>query len=107
MMLGYWKQPELTRTALRGGYIHKGDMGRMDEDGFIYVVDRLKDMIVSGGENVYSVEVEDAVRRHPAVAMCAVIGIPHLVWGRPSTLSWSRARGPRRPPMTSSPTAAR
>jgi len=81
MMLGYWKQPELTRTALRGGYMHTGDMGRMDEDGFIYVVDRLKDMIVSGGENVYSVEVEDAVRRHPAVAMCAVIGIPHPVLG--------------------------
>jgi long-chain acyl-CoA synthetase len=59
MMLGYWKQPELTRTALRGGYMHRGDMGRMDEDGFIYVMDRLKDMIVSGGENVYSVEVED------------------------------------------------
>jgi len=81
VMQGYWKQPELTAVALRGGYMHTGDMGRMDDDGFLYVVDRLKDMIVSGGENVYSAEVEDAIRRHPDVAICAVIGIPHPLWG--------------------------
>lgn len=81
VMQGYWKQPELTAEALRGGYMHTGDLGRMDAEGFLYVVDRLKDMIVSGGENVYSAEVEDALRRHPDVAMCAVVGIPHAVWG--------------------------
>lgn len=81
VMQGYWKQPELTASALRGGYMHTGDMGRMDAEGFLYVVDRLKDMIVSGGENVYSAEVEDAVRGHPDVALCAVIGIPHPMWG--------------------------
>ena len=58
VMQGYWRQPELTREVLRGGYMHTGDIGRMDEDGFLYVLDRLKDMIVTGGENVYSVEVE-------------------------------------------------
>lgn len=81
VMQGYWKLPELTREALRGGYMHTGDLGYMDADGFIFVVDRLKDMIVTGGENVYSVEVEDAIRKHPAVAMCAVIGVPHPRWG--------------------------
>lgn len=81
VMQGYWKRPDLTAEALRGGYMHTGDLGRMDKDGFVYVVDRLKDMIVSGGENVYSAEVEDAIRKHPDVAMCAVVGVPHPVWG--------------------------
>ncbi|MEW6256130.1 MAG: long-chain fatty acid--CoA ligase [Pseudomonadota bacterium] len=81
VMLGYWKLPELTAQALRGGYMHTGDLGYRDRDGFVFVVDRLKDMIVSGGENVYSAEVEDAIRKHPAVAMCAVIGVPHPRWG--------------------------
>lgn len=81
VMQGYWKQPELTAEALRGGYMHTGDLGTMDADGFVYVVDRLKDMIVSGGENIYSVEVEDVLRRHPEVMMCAVIGVPHELWG--------------------------
>lgn len=81
VMQGYWKQPELTAEALRGGYMHTGDLGTMDADGFVYVVDRLKDMIVSGGENIYSVEVEDVLRRHPDVMMCAVIGVPHELWG--------------------------
>lgn len=81
VMLGYWKLPELTAQALRGGYMHTGDLGYRDGDGFVFVVDRLKDMIVSGGENVYSAEVEDAIRKHPAVAMCAVIGVPHPRWG--------------------------
>jgi long-chain acyl-CoA synthetase len=81
VMKGYWKQPELTAEALRGGFMHTGDLGHMDEDGFVYVVDRLKDMIVTGGENVYSVEVENAVQTHPAVRECAVFGIPHDLWG--------------------------
>jgi len=81
LMLGYWNQPELTAEALRGGWMHTGDGGRMDELGLVYVVDRLKDMIVTGGENVYSGEVESALAKHPAVAQCAVIGVPDPRWG--------------------------
>ena len=80
VMKGYWNQPKLTADALRGGWMHTGDAGYMDEDGFLYVVDRLKDMIISGGENVYSAETENAIHSHPAVAMCAVIGIPSQEW---------------------------
>nr|WP_255426526.1 long-chain fatty acid--CoA ligase [Pseudonocardia sp. C8] len=80
-MLGYWNQPEATAAALRDGWMHTGDAGRLDEDGYLFVVDRIKDMIVSGGENVYSAEVEKAVLRHPAVASCAVIGVPDTVYG--------------------------
>jgi long-chain acyl-CoA synthetase len=81
VMLGYWKQPELSERTLRGGWLHTGDGGYMDEEGYVYVVDRVKDMIISGGENVYSAEVENAIYQHPAVAECAVIGIPHDKWG--------------------------
>ncbi|AYC32750.1 long-chain-fatty-acid--CoA ligase [Pseudomonas cavernae] len=81
IMLGYWNKPEETAQALRGGWMHTGDGAYMDEDGYIYIVDRIKDMIVSGGENVYSGEVESAIARHPAVLMCAVIGIPSEQWG--------------------------
>lgn len=80
-MLGYWNRPEETAQALRGGWMHTGDGGRMDEDGFIYVVDRVKDMIISGGENVYSTEVENALCSHPAVRQAVVIGIPDPKWG--------------------------
>lgn len=81
VMLGYWNKPEQTAEALKGGWMHSGDGGYMDEQGFIYIVDRVKDMIISGGENVYSAEVENAVYQHDAVAECAVIGIPHEKWG--------------------------
>jgi long-chain acyl-CoA synthetase len=81
VMKGYWNLPELTAETLRGGWMHTGDAGYLDEDGFLFIVDRLKDMIVSGGENVYSAEVEDAIYLHPAVAECAVIGIPDEQWG--------------------------
>ena len=77
VMRGYWKQPELSARTLRGGWMHTGDAAYMDEEGFIYLVDRLKDMIISGGENVYSGEVENALHEHPAVRECAVIGLPH------------------------------
>jgi long-chain acyl-CoA synthetase len=80
MMMGYWNWPEETAKALKGGWMHTGDGGFMDEDGFIYVVDRVKDMIISGGENIYSVEVENVIATHPAVQSCAVIGIPHEEW---------------------------
>ncbi|EGD56503.1 long-chain-fatty-acid--CoA ligase [Gordonia neofelifaecis] len=81
VMLGYWNRPEETAAALRDGWMHTGDGGYLDEDGYVYVVDRIKDMIITGGENVYSVEVENAIAKHPAVAQCAVIGIPDDRWG--------------------------
>ena len=81
VMLGYWNKPEQTAAALRNGWMHTGDGAYMDADGFIFVVDRLKDMIKSGGENVFSAEVENALAQHAAVAACAVIGIPSDEWG--------------------------
>jgi long-chain acyl-CoA synthetase len=81
VMLGYWNQAELTAATLRDGWMHTGDGGRLDEHGLLYVVDRIKDMIVSGGENVYSAEVESAIVLHPGVAQCAVIGVPDERWG--------------------------
>jgi long-chain acyl-CoA synthetase len=81
VMMGYWERPEETARAVIDGWMHTGDGGYMDEDGFVYVVDRVKDMIISGGENVYSAEVENALAQHPAVAQCAVIGIPNERWG--------------------------
>jgi long-chain acyl-CoA synthetase len=81
VMRGYWKDPEKTAEALQGGWLRSGDGGRMDEDGFVYVVDRLKDMVISGGENIYCAEVESALATHPGVAACAVIGLPDDHWG--------------------------
>ncbi|PRZ43922.1 acyl-CoA synthetase (AMP-forming)/AMP-acid ligase II [Antricoccus suffuscus] len=81
LMLGYWNKPAETAEALRGGWMHTGDVGYFDRSGYLYVVDRLKDMIVSGGENVYSAEVEKVLALHPAVASCAVIGVPDDDWG--------------------------
>ncbi len=81
VMMGYWRQPELTAKALQGGWTHTGDSGYFDEDGYLYVSDRIKDMIITGGENVYSIAVENAIGSHPEVMQCAVIGIPHPKWG--------------------------
>jgi long-chain acyl-CoA synthetase len=81
VMMGYWERPEETAKALAGGWMHTGDGGYMERDGFVYIVDRIKDMIVSGGENVYSAEVENVVAQFPSVAQCAVIGIPSDRWG--------------------------
>jgi long-chain acyl-CoA synthetase len=81
MMAGYWNRPEETAKALKNGWMWSGDAGFMDEDGFVYITDRFKDMIVTGGENVYSIEVENVVSRHPAVVECAVIGVPDEKWG--------------------------
>jgi long-chain acyl-CoA synthetase len=81
VMRGYWRRPEQTAQALRGGWMHTGDAGRFDADGYLYVVDRTKDMIISGGENVYSTEVENALAEHPGVVQAAVIGIPDAKWG--------------------------
>jgi long-chain acyl-CoA synthetase len=81
IMPGYWNKPEQTAAALRHGWLHSGDAGYMDDEGFLFIVDRVKDMIVSGGENVYSTEVESAISKHKAVAACAVFGIPSDRWG--------------------------
>jgi acyl-CoA synthetase (AMP-forming)/AMP-acid ligase II len=81
VMMGYWNKPRETEAALRDGWLHTGDGGYLDEHGYLYVVDRLKDMIITGGENVYSAEVENAIASHPAVAQCAVIGVPDPDWG--------------------------
>ena len=81
IMQGYWNKPEETAKALRDGWLFTGDGAYMDEQGYLFIVDRLKDMIVSGGENVYSAEVENVLARHPAVALCAVLGVPHEQWG--------------------------
>jgi len=81
VMSGYWQNPEATAEAFRGGWFHSGDLVREDEEGFLYIVDRKKDMIITGGENVYCAEVENALSAHPAVAELAVIGAPHDRWG--------------------------
>lgn len=78
---GYWGKPEETAATFTSGWLHTGDIARIDEEGFVYIVDRAKDMVIRGGENVYSVEVEAALFEHPAVADCAVIGVPHPVLG--------------------------
>lgn len=74
---GYWKKPEATAETFTEGWLHSGDIGIIDEDGWLYVVDRAKDMIIRGGENIYCIEIEDVVYTHPDVAECAVIGVPH------------------------------
>jgi fatty-acyl-CoA synthase len=84
VMRGYWNQPEATSAALAGDdgtWLRSGDVGSADADGYVFVVDRIKDMIISGGENVYPAEVENALREHPAVADCGVIGVPDARWG--------------------------
>jgi len=76
VMKGYWRKPEATAAALAGGWMHTGDIGRLDEEGYLYLLDRKHDMIVTGGENVYPREVEEAILAHPAVADAGVIGVP-------------------------------
>jgi long-chain acyl-CoA synthetase len=81
VMLGYWNKPAETAKVLKDGWVRTGDAAYMDEDGFIYIADRVKDMIVTGGENVYAAEVENAIAKHASVAASAVIGIPSEQWG--------------------------
>ncbi|MDR3513036.1 MAG: class I adenylate-forming enzyme family protein, partial [Caulobacteraceae bacterium] len=78
---GYWRKPEATAAAFVDGWYHTGDIGRMDGDGFVYVMDRIKDMLIRGGENIYCVEIEDALFTHPAVIEAAVVGLPHRILG--------------------------
>ena len=81
VMKGYWKNPRATAETLRGGWLHTGDLGIMDERGYVYILDRAKDMIISGGENIYSREIEDTILKHPTVHEVAVIGVPDETWG--------------------------
>ena len=81
LFTAYWKRPEDTAKAMEGPWYKSGDGGRIDADGFLFLTDRIKDMIVSGGENVYPAEVESVLRQHPAILDCAVFGLPHPKWG--------------------------
>jgi acyl-CoA synthetase (AMP-forming)/AMP-acid ligase II len=81
VMLGYWKKPTETAEVLRGGWLHTGDAGYLDARGYLFIVDRIKDVIITGGENVFSTEVENTLGTHPAVAACAVIGVADERWG--------------------------
>jgi long-chain acyl-CoA synthetase len=81
IMKGYWGRPDATAEAMRGGWFHSGDMGKVDEDGYFYVVDRKKDMIIRGGYNVYPREVEELLYEHPAIREAAVLAVPHPEWG--------------------------
>jgi acyl-CoA synthetase (AMP-forming)/AMP-acid ligase II len=81
VMQGYWRNPEATAEAMRDGWFYTGDVGTLDTRGYLTIVDRIKDMIISGGENIYPREVEDALVQHPAVESVAVIGIPDDTWG--------------------------
>lgn len=93
VMAGYWRQPQATEHALVDGWYRTGDAGRVDADGYIYLVDRIKDMIISGGENVYSVEVEQALLSHEAVVEAAVFGVPDPRWGEAVTAAVVLAAG--------------
>ena len=81
VMIGYWNRPEATQEAFRGGWFHSGDLARREADGSLYIVDRSKDMYISGGENVYPAEVENALYEIPEIGEAAVIGLPDQKWG--------------------------
>jgi long-chain acyl-CoA synthetase len=81
IMKGYWQRPDATEEAMRGGWFHSGDMARVDEEGYFYIVDRKKDLIIRGGYNVYPREVEEVLYEHPKIREAAVVGVPHDEWG--------------------------
>ena len=81
MMAGYWKNPEATAQTLKNGWLHTGDVGYLDDQGYLFIIDRSKDMIISGGENIYPREIEEVLVQHPAVREVSVIGVPHPKWG--------------------------
>jgi acyl-CoA synthetase (AMP-forming)/AMP-acid ligase II len=82
VMQGYWNRPEATAETLRDGWLYTGDLGYLDDEGFIYVVDRKKDMLISGGENVYPAEIERVIREIPGIGDISIIGIPDDTWGQ-------------------------
>ena len=81
VMKGYWNRPEATAETIKNGWLHTGDVATVDKEGFIYIQDRMKDMVISGGENVYPAEIENVILAHPKVAEVAVIGQPSAKWG--------------------------
>jgi acyl-CoA synthetase (AMP-forming)/AMP-acid ligase II len=93
VMTGYWNAPEATAAVLRDGWYHTGDMARRDGDGYLYLVDRRVDIIVSGGLNVYSLEVEQVINQMPGVAESAVVGVPHELYGEAAAAFVVRERG--------------
>ncbi|GMA48830.1 hypothetical protein GCM10025857_01870 [Alicyclobacillus contaminans] len=92
LMLGYDNDPAETNHVLRDGWLYTGDIAYRDEDGYVYIVDRKKDVIITGGVNVYPREVEEALARHPAVMESCVVGVPHPVWGKRSKPAWCCGR---------------
>ena len=106
MMQGYWNNPSQTQKVLQDGWFHTGDLGYLDDEDYLFIVDRKKDMIVSGGENIYSREVEAALMMHPEVSQVAVIGVPDRRWGKSSRRSSFGNPAARLARMRSSPTAA-
>ena len=100
VMKGYWQRPEATAEALRDGWFHTGDLARVDEDGYFYIVDRKKDLIIRGGYNIYPREIEEVLYEHPAVAEAAVIGLPHSSLARRSGRRWPSSPGPSPPPRS-------
>ena len=103
VMLGYWNRPEDTRTAMRGGWFHTGDVGYLDDDGYLYLVDRMKDMINTAGLKIWPREVEEVLYRHPAIRECAVVGLPDPVKGeiaKAVVVTRSGASGRRRTSST-------
>jgi fatty-acyl-CoA synthase/feruloyl-CoA synthase len=98
IMKGYWNQPAATAEAIRDGWLHTGDLARLDVDGYLTLVDRLKDLVITGGRNVYSVEVENALAGHPDIADVAVIGVPHADYGE-SILAIIQPAGEREPTL--------
>ena len=80
LMDGYWRLPEKTAEAMRGGWLHSGDSARTDAEGFLYIAGRIKDLIISGGENIYPIEVERLLRQHPGVREVAIVGVPDVEW---------------------------
>jgi long-chain acyl-CoA synthetase len=80
-MLGYWNRPDATAETLANGWLHTGDVGSMDANGYVFILDRLKDLIISGGLNVYPIEIEDVLLEHPDVSEACVIGVPDEKWG--------------------------
>ncbi len=81
VMKGYWERPDETADTLRGGWLHTGDIGKMDEDGYVYILDRTKDMVISGGLNIYPREIEEALLTHPFISEACVFGVPDDKWG--------------------------